>query len=89
MDSSAVSTRHFPELRAMDGFQSATTGLDQGPIVLMIEHYRSGFTWQLIRGCPYIVTGLGRAGFSGGWLRDYPQIDSSGVVKRKNPNSGN
>ena len=43
-------------------------GLDQGPIVLMIENYRSGFLWQLMRGCPYIFDGLRRAGFSGGWL---------------------
>ncbi|HXD34881.1 MAG TPA: glucoamylase family protein [Pyrinomonadaceae bacterium] len=43
-------------------------GLDQGPIVLMIENYRSGFLWQLMRRCPYIVTGLRRAGFVGGWL---------------------
>ena len=43
-------------------------GLDQGPIVLMIENYRSGFLWRLMRRCPYIVEGLRRAGFSGGWL---------------------
>jgi hypothetical protein len=46
-------------------------GLDQGPIVLMIENYRSGFLWRLMRGCPYIITGLHRAGFSGGWLRNF------------------
>jgi len=43
-------------------------GLDQGPIVLMIENYRSGFLWGLMRRCPYIIEGLRRAGFSGGWL---------------------
>jgi len=43
-------------------------GLDQGPIVAMIENYRSGFLWQLMRKCPYIVAGLRRAGFAGGWL---------------------
>ena len=43
-------------------------GLDQGPIVLMIENYRSGFLWQLMRRCPYIIGGLRRAGFAGGWL---------------------
>lgn len=43
-------------------------GLDQGPIVLMIENYRSGFLWQLMRRCPYISDGLRRAGFTGGWL---------------------
>jgi hypothetical protein len=43
-------------------------GLDQGPIVMMIENYRSGLLWRLMRRCPYIVTGLRRAGFQGGWL---------------------
>ena len=43
-------------------------GLNQGPIVLMIENYRSGLLWQLMRNCSYIRTGLRRAGFYGGWL---------------------
>jgi hypothetical protein len=45
-------------------------GLDQGPIVMMIENYRSGLIWRLLRRCPYIVTGLKRAGFTGGWLSE-------------------
>jgi hypothetical protein len=36
----------------------------------MIENYRSGFLWRLMRRGPYIIDGLCRAGFSGGWLRD-------------------
>jgi hypothetical protein len=43
-------------------------GLNQGPIVLMIENYRTGLLWQLMRKCPYITSGLQRAGFEGGWL---------------------
>ena len=44
-------------------------GLDQGPIILMIENFRSGLLpWRLMRRCPHIVTGLLRAGFQGGWL---------------------
>lgn len=43
-------------------------GLDQGPIVMMIENYRSGLLWRLMRKCPYIIEGLRRAGFTGGWL---------------------
>ena len=43
-------------------------GLNQGPIVLMIENHRTGLLWKLMRGCPYIVRGLRRAGFTGGWL---------------------
>lgn len=43
-------------------------GLDQGPIVLMIENYRSDFFWDLMKRCPYLMTGLHRAGFKNGWL---------------------
>lgn len=43
-------------------------GLELGPIVLMIENYRSGFLWTLMRRCPYLVRGLRRADFKGGWL---------------------
>ncbi len=43
-------------------------GINQGPIVLMIENHRTGLLWQLMRSCPYIALGLRRAGFSGGWL---------------------
>ena len=43
-------------------------GINQGPIVNMIENHRSGFLWSLMRQCPHLVGGLRRAGFSGGWL---------------------
>ena len=43
-------------------------GLDQGIVVMMIENYRSGLIWKLMRSCPHIATGLQRAGFKGGWL---------------------
>lgn len=43
-------------------------GLNQGPIILMVENHRSGLPWRLMRGCPYLVNGLRRAGFTGGWL---------------------
>ena len=43
-------------------------GIDQGPVVLMIENYRTGLIWDIVRRCPYILRGLRRAGFAGGWL---------------------
>ncbi len=43
-------------------------GIDQGPVVLMIENYRTGLIWGVMRRCPYVVAGLRRAGFAGGWL---------------------
>jgi hypothetical protein len=43
-------------------------GINEGPINPMIENYRTGLVWRLMRHCPYVVTGLRRAGFTGGWL---------------------
>jgi hypothetical protein len=43
-------------------------GIDQGPIAIMIENLRSGFVWTTMKKSPYLVAGLSRAGFSGGWL---------------------
>ena len=43
-------------------------GINQGPIIAMIENYRTGFLWRLMRTCPYIINGLRLAGFTGGWL---------------------
>ena len=43
-------------------------GINLGPVVLMCENYRSELLWRLMRRCPYIVTGLRRAGFRNGWL---------------------
>ncbi len=43
-------------------------GLDQGIVAMMIENHRSQLIWKLMRQCPFIVTGLRRAGFRGGWL---------------------
>jgi len=45
-------------------------GVDQGPIILMIENYRTGLIWEIMRRSPYILSGLKRAGFKGGWLDD-------------------
>ncbi len=34
----------------------------------MIENQNSGMLWELMKGCRWIVDGLRRAGFDGGWL---------------------
>ncbi len=49
-----VSSRHY--------------GLNQGPLVMMMENFRSGFVWRLLRECRWVRDGLRRAGFRGGWL---------------------
>jgi hypothetical protein len=43
-------------------------GIDQGPIVAMIENHRSGLVWNTMKKNPHILRGLKRAGFKGGWL---------------------
>ncbi len=43
-------------------------GIDQGPVVAMIENYRTGLVWRVMRKNPHIRRGLERAGFAGGWL---------------------
>jgi hypothetical protein len=43
-------------------------GIDQGAILAMIENYRSGMIWDVMRKNPYVRRGLDRAGFEGGWL---------------------
>jgi len=43
-------------------------GIDQGPIVAMIENHRSGLVWNVMRKNEHVRRGLKRAGFTGGWL---------------------
>ena len=61
--------RHPPSSDGRGWVSLVNFGLNQGPIVLMIENWRSGLVWSLLRECPYLVEGLRRAGFAGGWLR--------------------
>ncbi|MBS1681707.1 MAG: Tat pathway signal protein [Bacteroidetes bacterium] len=43
-------------------------GIDQGPILIQLENYQNGFIWNLLKKNKYIVSGLKKAGFKGGWL---------------------
>ena len=61
--------------RRIPGFGWVDTdylGIDQGPILAMVENYRSDMVWRVMRKNPYIRAGLVKAGFKGGWL-DAPQ----------------
>lgn len=55
-------------------------GINVGPIVLMIENYRSSMIWECCRRIPAIARGLRAAGFTGGWLDDLgaDPVDASG-----------
>jgi len=43
--------------------------IDQGPIVVMMENYRSGLLWNLFMSCPEIKDGLKKLGFETPWLK--------------------
>jgi hypothetical protein len=43
-------------------------GIDQGPVLLMIENHLTGLIWNVMKRCPPLVAGLRKAGFAGGWL---------------------
>lgn len=47
-------------------------GIDQGPIVAMIENHRSDLVWRVMRRSAYLRRALARAGFTGGWLEERP-----------------
>jgi hypothetical protein len=61
--------------RVVPGFGWVDTdylGIDQGPIVAMLENHRTGLVWKVMRKSPYLRAGLERAGFQGGWLGSPP-----------------
>ena len=68
-----VPVRHGRVDSALGWFDTDYLGIDQGPIVTMIENYRSELVWRYMRKNPYIIRGLRRAGFAGGWLETAPQ----------------
>jgi len=59
----------FPDSGKKSGWLSPYNfGLNDGPIVLMIENHRTGLLWKLMRACEPLARGLKRAGFRNGWL---------------------
>jgi len=44
-------------------FPKRYLAIDQGPIVVMIENYRTGLLWDLFMSCPEIKEGLKKLGF--------------------------
>ncbi|WP_225869454.1 glucoamylase family protein [Pedobacter psychroterrae] len=45
-------------------FADSTLAIDQGPIIVMIENYRSQLLWNLFMSCPEVKTGMKKLGFS-------------------------
>ena len=49
-------------------FANTYLAIDQGPIIIMIENYRSGLIWDLFTSCPEVKDGMKTLGFSAGYL---------------------
>jgi hypothetical protein len=64
----AIETRRGDVVPGIGWFDDDYLGIDQGPIVLMIENHRTGVIWETMKKNQYIVRGLCRMGFGGGWL---------------------
>lgn len=68
--------RIWSEYGFVDGFSETQNwyakshlAIDQGPIVVMIENYRSGLIWNLFMKIPDIQNGLKRLGFESPWIK--------------------
>jgi hypothetical protein len=44
-------------------YAKSNLAIDEGPIIIMIENYRSGLLWKLFMSCPEIKTGLNKLNF--------------------------
>lgn len=47
-----------------DWFAGSDLAIDEGPIIDMIENYRSGLLWSLFMSCPEVKTGMKNLGFT-------------------------
>jgi len=49
-------------------FANSYLAIDQGPIIVMIENYRSNLLWNLLTNCPEVKSGMLSLGFSAPYL---------------------
>jgi hypothetical protein len=49
-------------------FSNSYLAIDEGPIICMIENYRSGLLWNLFMSCPEVKTGMKSLGFQSPYL---------------------
>jgi hypothetical protein len=49
-------------------YANSYLAIDQGPIIVMIENYRTGLLWNLFTSCPEIKSGMKYLGFSAPYL---------------------
>jgi len=61
-------TNSNEENNASGWFDVDYIGIDQGSILIMLENYKSNLIWNIMKKNPYIISGLQKAGFKGGWI---------------------
>jgi len=49
-------------------YANSFLAIDQGPIIVMIENYRSGLIWNLFTSCPEVKNGMRSLGFTAPYL---------------------
>jgi len=49
-------------------FADSYLAIDQGPMIVMIENYRSGLLWDLFTSCPEVKSGMVSLGFTAPYL---------------------
>ena len=49
-------------------FANSTLAIDQGPIIIMIENYRTGLLWNLFTSAPEVKAGMKNLGFQAPYL---------------------
>ena len=64
----SMKTQHGAIVPGVGWFDDDYLGIDQGPILAMIENWRSGLVWRVMRKNAHLRRGLEAAGFRGGWL---------------------
>jgi hypothetical protein len=67
-----VPLQHGRLLPGLGWFDTDYLGIDQGPILAMIANHQTDLVWKFMRKSPYVIQGLRRAGFTGGWLDQAP-----------------
>lgn len=49
-------------------YANSFLAIDQGPVIIMIENYRSGLIWNLFTSCPEVKNGMRSLGFTAPYL---------------------
>ncbi len=50
-------------------YATSHLAIDQGPIIVMIENYRSGLLWKLFMQIPEVQNGMKKLGFQSPWIK--------------------